>query len=346
MIDIETARVTNCALHRVGNKTRAEHLKLSDTELPLDIDGTGELLKHYFLRPFNNMVETHQFTNPVELKLNAVYVLAQEILKGEDLVEYSQAIAKHLFAETRHPNIKDGELFVAEIDGLKFGEETCRAVGIFKSERKDNFFKVTEDNDRLGITVEMGVNIQKLDKGCLILNIDHEDGFKVLTYENAGADTEYWRSEFLSINPLNDNYHQTKNFMALCHDFVKDKLPVEFEITKADQADYLNKSVEYFKTNPEFEASKFLNQVFEEPGIMRSFKNYKDEFSETRQVDLPDEFDISLAAVKKQSKVFKSVIKLDKNFHVYIHGDREMVERGYDEGKKMNYYKLFFNSEA
>ncbi len=346
MIEIEDALVRTCALHRVGNKTTMGHLKLSDSLLPLDVDTTGALLKQYFLKPFNGKAEIFQFAHTVDLNLNAVYKLCEELFKGEDLLEVSQNIARHLFAETRHPAVKEGELFIAVIDGLKFAGETCKAVGFFKSERKDNFFKVTEDERRLGLTIEMGVNVQKLDKGCLVLNLDHTDGFKVLTWENANADTEYWRNDFLGIQPVNDNYHQTKNFMALCHEFVTDKLPAQFEVTKADQADYLNRSVEYFKTNPDFEANKFISEVFEEPGIMRSFKQHRDEFSQQQQVDIPDTFDISLMAVKKQAKDFKSVVKLDKNFHVYIHGDRQLIERGYDEQKKMNYYKLYFNAES
>ena len=41
----------------------------------------------------------------------------------------------------------------------------------------------------------------------------------------------------------------------------------------------------------------------------------------------------------------KSVIKLDKNFHIYIHGERQMVEKGFDEVKQLNFYKLFFKEE-
>jgi hypothetical protein len=58
-----------------------------------------------------------------------------------------------------------------------------------------------------------------------------------------------------------------------------------------------------------------------------------------------DNFNISAAALKKQSRVFKSVLKLDKNFHVYIHGDRELIEQGVDpDGRK--FYKLYFREES
>jgi hypothetical protein len=40
------------------------------------------------------------------------------------------------------------------------------------------------------------------------------------------------------------------------------------------------------------------------------------------------------------------VIKLDKNFHVYIHGDRELVDKGYDDEKGMKFYKLFYSEES
>jgi hypothetical protein len=54
---------------------------------------------------------------------------------------------------------------------------------------------------------------------------------------------------------------------------------------------------------------------------------------------------ISGTAVKKQARVFKSVLKLDKNFHIYIHGNKELIEKGYDEQLQMNYYKVYFKEE-
>jgi hypothetical protein len=49
--------------------------------------------------------------------------------------------------------------------------------------------------------------------------------------------------------------------------------------------------------------------------------------------------------VKKQARVFKSVLKLDKNFHIYIHGNRELIEQGVEkDGRK--FYKIYFEKEA
>ena len=62
------------------------------------------------------------------------------------------------------------------------------------------------------------------------------------------------------------------------------------------------------------------------------------------ELQLENSFDVNQTAVKKQGRAFKSVIKLDKNFHIYIHGNRNLVEQGEDEHGK--YYKLYFQEES
>ena len=73
---------------------------------------------------------------------------------------------------------------------------------------------------------------------------------------------------------------------------------------------------------------------------MRKNSSYR----EDNDLEIEDQFEISKPAVKKQSKVFKSVLKLDKNFHIYIHGNKDMIERGVEkDGRK--FYKIYFESE-
>ncbi|MDR2511118.1 MAG: nucleoid-associated protein, partial [Bacteroidales bacterium] len=54
-------------------------------------------------------------------------------------------------------------------------------------------------------------------------------------------------------------------------------------------------------------------------------------------------FVISDSAVKKQSRTFKSVIKLDKNFHIYVHGDSNLIQQGEDD--KGKFYKIRYQEE-
>ena len=71
---------------------------------------------------------------------------------------------------------------------------------------------------------------------------------------------------------------------------------------------------------------------------------YKSPYAKEHDVDFADDFAISESAVKKQARTLKSVIKLDKNFHIYIHGDRNLIEQG--EDKKVNTTKQAFNEEG
>ncbi|HEY0059407.1 MAG TPA: nucleoid-associated protein, partial [Flavisolibacter sp.] len=68
-------------------------------------------------------------------------------------------------------------------------------------------------------------------------------------------------------------------------------------------------------------------------------------YVEKHDFDITSSFDISAPAVKKQSRIFKSVLKLDRNFHIYIHGNTDLIEKGTDDdGRK--YYKLYYQEEA
>lgn len=79
--------------------------------------------------------------------------------------------------------------------------------------------------------------------------------------------------------------------------------------------------------------------------MITSFKKFKGDFQNERELNVVSEFEISAQAVKRQSRVFKSVLKLDRNFHIYIHGDKELIEKGVDpDGRK--YYKIYYREES
>ncbi|MNE34745.1 37-kD nucleoid-associated bacterial protein [compost metagenome] len=115
-------------------------------------------------------------------------------------------------------------------------------------------------------------------------------------------------------------------------------------MSKADQIDLLNRSVEYFKSHDKFEKESFEAEVFDNPEIIQSFRNFDEQYRESKNVDISDNFQISSQAVKKQSRVFKSVLKLDKNFDIHIHGNKDLIEKGVErDGRK--YYKIYYDEE-
>ena len=132
----------------------------------------------------------------------------------------------------------------------------------------------------------------------------------------------------------------------MCKEFVTDCLPENFDLGRAEQADILNKSVDYFKENSEFSLEEYTNQVIVEPELIQSFKGFSKEYQDEREIKIDETFEISDSAVKKQAKNFRSVIKLDKNFHIYVHGNKQLIEKGYDDEKEMSFYRMFFKEES
>jgi hypothetical protein len=133
--------------------------------------------------------------------------------------------------------------------------------------------------------------------------------------------------------------------MHITKDFVSNQLVEDFDVHKTDQIELLNRSANYFKTHDKFDKGNFEAEVLQEEGVISSFRNFNEQYGQQHGVAVADQFDISQQAVKKQGRVFKSVLKLDKNFHIYIHGDRNLIEHGIDQdGRK--FYKIYFQNET
>jgi hypothetical protein len=346
MMHFEESLLQAVALHKVGNKSAGEEVVLSEKLLDVN-EIIKPLLLQYFLTPFRSN-ELYNLTHPSELELNEVYHYVSAIFENPgSLLAQSQHLARHLFRHSTHPKIKNGEFYVAFFKNCILDGETVDAAGLFKSETRETYLKVYPVGGAFEMGHDDGININKLDKGCLIFNTGREEGFVVAIVDNLnkGVEAQYWRDDFLQVKPRSDDYYKTRAVMDLCKNFVTDKLPQDFEVSRADQADMLNRSMKFLKENDSFEMEEFNEQVLGSPAIINSFTEYKSKFGEEHDLDIPENFQISESAVKQQSRFMKSVIKLDKNFHIYIHGERQMVEKGYDEVKHLNYYKLFFKEE-
>jgi hypothetical protein len=347
MIKYSEAVIKQIAVHQVGNKQEGEDLFLSEDNIALTSKQLHDILLKYFLSNFNSP-ERFEFTfSNGDFTLNPIYQYATTLFdKPKSFHEQSVNLAKHLYETSLHPNIKSGDFYVALLENIEIDGQAVDAVGVFKSETKDTFLKLLSHSGSFQLEHELGINTNKLDKGCLILNVKKESGYKICIVDksNKGGDALYWKDQFLNLKPCADEYHHTQNFLNVAKNFVTKQLAEEYEVTKADQAAYLNKSIEYFKQNEEFDSSEFAKKVFEQPDVIDSFSKFKTDFQAEKNIELAEDFTISAPAVKKQAKVFKSVIKLDKNFHIYVHGKRELIERGVEpDGRK--YYKIYYSEE-
>jgi 37-kD nucleoid-associated bacterial protein len=349
MIEFSEVSLNKIIIHRVGNKSLDEGYKFSDNALPLNPqDDLTRLLTGFFLKPFEN-VPLYNFTHVTSLELNEIYSIATKIFASpKGLIKESKEIGKILYEYSTHPKIKNGEMYVVYFKNCTFENREVDAIGIFKSENKETFLKLKFDGSDYQVEPEDGISINKLDKGCLILNVQKDEGYVVAVVDtiSRGTEAQYWKDEFLKIRPANDNYHSTQHYLDACKNFVTTQLEQEYEVNKTDKISYLNKTVDYFKNNAAFDEGDFLQEVFEDREVIKSFRNFKEEYAAESGVDLEDSFEISGMAVKKQARVFKSVLKLDKNFHVYIHGDKSLIEKGYDAKVGKSFYKIYFDEES
>ena len=189
-----------------------------------------------------------------------------------------------------------------------------------------------------------GIDIKRLDKGAVIFNVEREAGFAVHIVDNTNrTEARYWIDDFLRVRQRQDDYHNTHNALAMCKKYVTKHLSKEFDVSKADQAEMLNDTISYFQERDSFSLDEFSEQVIRQPEVAESFARFKQEYEQERDIRIEDEFGISDSAVKKQARSYKSVIKLDRNFHIYVHGNRGLLEQGEDE--KGKFYKVYYEEE-
>lgn len=345
MIYCEESELYKSALHFVGNKNEEEGTVLSSELMDIHQESLKASLLQYFISPFTSD-EYYEFFHESELELNEVFNYVSRIFDDpEELYEQSVNLAKHLYEQSTHPKIKGGEFYTVYFKDCILDGETVDAVGLFKSENKDTFLKVLREEGNFNLLSEQGINIKKLDKGCLIFNTERDNGYVVAVVDNTnkGIEAQYWMDDFLHVRQRQDEYANTQNFMTLAKDFVTKELPNEFEVTKADQIDLLNRSLQFFKEKETFDIEEFTEEVIEQPEVIEKFHQFKHEFEEESQIVIDDQFTISESARKKQQRSYKRIIRLDKKIQIIIDGNRENVEQGEDERGK--FYKVYYEEE-
>ena len=345
-MNFSNANLVKLSLHFVGNPSTDDRF-IPGTEMDELADELKEKLLPYYLHKFSTIPERYKFHHASALKFNEVYSFASSIFEDpSQFDELSREIAGHLFEKSVHPNIKAGELHIVYFTDCGYNNKMTEAIGIFKTENKAGFLEVTQSKTSLGMKYKEGIDVNKIEKGCLIFNTAQRTGFEVLVIDKQSTreEAKYWVDEFLGLLQISNEFSQTNEILSLAKNYITNQLSEDFEASRTDKIDLLNRSIDYFKTHETFEKAEFEKEVFHHPEMIRSFRQFDSQYRQEKEVDIEDSFSISEQAVKKQSRIFKSVLKLDKNFHIYIHGNKDMIERGVDpNGRK--YYKIYYENE-
>jgi len=348
MLDPTKTKIAKFIIHRVGNKLREEGVVESRSTHVLTADLQLALL-NYFLPPLQN-AQMFRFTHSSDTHLNEMFAFSKQLFKDTDaFIPTSIKSLKHLYSTCDHPKTKAGEISFAMFDDVLYQGKPTQAFGIFKSERKDTFLTVTDAKQQILFELTHGIPTKRFDKGCLILNSEAQDGFRVLVVDTNTDETRFWHERFLGVAPVLDERFLTESSFKVCKQFVESQFGRDEE--KADQLVTLQKAIHYFTQNENYDADAFADEVFAETKMVADFKKFTKANEKKTGVSVPNNFVISSPAVKKAKRELKRNIRLDTKMEVKLNfndpdSQAQFVERGYDGNKKMFFYKLFFNKEV
>lgn len=341
MLYKEYIKILSLSIHKVGSKANMEGVELSHSPVALD-DTLSEVLKSYFLMAFKDN-ERYTFTHPTSIGFNTVYSYVKDIFANSDAFhEQSQMLAKYLYERSEHPNIKRGDFYTIYFKDCILDGETINAIGLFKSENKDTYIQINPVSGGFSVESHTGMNINKLDKGCLIFDINKDDGYIVCVVDNSNhGDAKYWINDFLQLKRFDDDYRQTEQAVMLCKSFIS-KLPSEYD--KASKAVMMNKVIETLSCETT-SIDTIAQSAFGDVGETDAFLSYADEYAQKQELSFKSSFACKAESINKRSLNSVNKIRLDNNFEIKIYGGEQYLQKGYDEESGLKYYTLFFEKE-
>lgn len=299
------------------------------------------VLKEFFIKPFASVKTEFVFSHPVDLSYNIVYQTALQILNNGDLIKCSQDIFRHLQSVSTLPTIKDGDVFVTKVADIMVVDSYYDGLGIFKIERKSEFIETYLDKDgNMQFAIKNGFASNRIDKACLIVFTESMPRCYLI---DTSKDTKFWKQDFLGLVPKPNAYSQSRAAMQVFQSFVNEELKERVEMTKEAEVGLLNRWSEEVKKADRLEMKEVAAQVLADEGIQEAFSEYCRAYEEREGIKLSGSFDVDKKAISVPKKL--RTIKLDDTVEINLIKTGPFVERGYDEKRGMNYYKLYFSKE-
>jgi hypothetical protein len=361
-IRFTSAAVTRLVLAKVGHPQREEPLQTSKRVFEVAEPDQGTLTS-LFLKPFKNLAG-YRFHHHSSLDQHEMNTCAKAIFESpEGLLEKGCDIAKRLYSKSNHPNIKSGDLCVAFVEGIDVNGTLVQGICILKSESVVPFLSISTKDGDLHLHTEQGINPEKIDKGCLILNHHPHKGFHVLTFDRSGSDSRFWVRDFLAVVAVTDSPFLTNKFANMAVAFVKEEEKAKKQQQKDEpeeanddtppweSATVAKDALSYFEEKEQFSLQEFEEQVLRTPEAVEKFRKHKEKAEEEQGQRFEDSFEISKKDVSKAKKRIGTVVKLDTGVEIHVKPGfadqaEEVLERGFDEGKGMKFIKVFFNGEV
>ncbi|WP_163654638.1 nucleoid-associated protein [Listeria sp. PSOL-1] len=343
MVDFSYAKIDRLVVHFVGNKAQEEGYEAAGNVLEEIHSELNVHLGAIFFAPFIEDKYYH-FIHETELKFNEVYTYCQNIFNDPSyFLEDTVNILKHLYSESTHPNIKNGDLWVFHVENVVTDGEMADAIGIFKVENKEVFLKNNFKNEEFEIGYDKGINGMDLDKGCFIFNCDNESGNKVLVLDRLNKnDSVYWKNRFLNIEQTTSSRFYTEGFVEICTDYIKQK-----EDSLHEKSNFVKATSEYLAAEESLDIQSFAESTLLQPAKQAEFKTIVENFERENNIRFPETFELDEERAEKLAKKMRKTVKLGKNMALVIkdleHLEESDIVQGYDQEKGKNYMIVYYD---
>lgn len=340
MIYTEYVKIQEIIIHQVGNKLSMDGVQLSNHSVDLP-DKLNELLVNHFLASFRER-PSMQFKAP--LQNNRVYSLIKEMFANKsDFVFLSQELAKFLYKNSIYSKIRNGKFYVVYFSDCVIDGQTSDAIGLFKTEQKTPYLRVTPIVGGYTLAEEKGFCLKHFEKACLVFNKDENSGYQIAVIDKTSKalESQYWSDSFLQIKKRKTNGSQTECLFEMCKSFVS-TLDDKDEVLKANM---MNKALKILDDSEKIiELRHFQDEVFGEQSVADSFEKFRTENQIKKEFELDEKFETDNSFLKKTGLKKLTTIHLDDNYDLVIRGAKD-IEKGYDEKRHKHFYKLFFDKE-
>jgi hypothetical protein len=347
-LNFEAVRISGLVLAKVGNPSRNEPLQTSKTLFHVEDEDQATLCP-IFLKPFRNLTG-QRFTHHSSLDKNEVNTSSASIFEDPGaLLAQGCEIAQRLYSKSSHPNIKSGDLCLSLLEGVEIEGETKRALCILKSESMTPFLSISARDGDLQLETEQGINPEKIDKGCLIVEHFEKKGFYVLTFDRAGSESRFWVRDFLGVRPIPDSALLTKRVAEMAVTAVSPEAP-EGDSPPWEVNEPAREALSYLRDQKQFSLQEFEENALRTDAAKARFAEERQRVADEEGIELKDEFELSKRDIAKAKRLMKSVMKLDTGVEVrlkpkVIDKPGEILEKGFDESRKMNFIKIYFNED-
>lgn len=322
-------------VQRVGNKSNEDGVSFSDSLCQLD--GVEEYLLEVINASFK-FDDWRQFYYIDDLELNPAYRFVSKIFENESaIIKQANNLARHLYEQSIHPNIKIGELYVVLLEGCEVDGVETNAIGLFKSELHETVLTVKMENNRLVLSPEIGMSLKKLEKGCIVFNVEKEKGYKVVVVDNtlSNKDAHYWVDNFLHVRNCDDDYHQTERLTEMCKKFVE-KVS---EQSAVDGAIIAKKATELLKSVEKLTVDNLPELLCQNDEQKVEFAAYRKSFEEENGA-LNDEVVLVKKAVNYKPVTRMNTLRVGDEFDVKVLNPEARMEQGSDD--KGKFWKLYY----